>query len=36
MTIPNGEIRTRTGRARFEGVADLGEPGHVTLARTRT
>ncbi len=36
ITVPNGEIRTRAGRARFEGVADFTEPGHVTLlARVR-
>ena len=34
--LPSGEIRTRTGRAQFEGVADLAEHGHVTLvARVR-
>ena len=31
MAIPNGEISTRTGRMRFEGVADLAERGRVTL-----
>lgn len=31
MTIPNGEIRTPAGRARFEGIADLAERGYITL-----
>jgi len=31
MMIPNCEIRTLMGRARFEGVADLAERGQVTL-----
>lgn len=36
VAVPNGEIRTRTGRVRFEGVADLSELGRVTLlARVR-
>jgi len=36
INIPSGEIRTRSGRARFEGVADLSEPGNLTLlARVR-
>src|SRR6185295_9427749 len=36
INIPSGEIRTRSGRARFEGVADLSDAGHLTLlARVR-
>lgn len=31
LSIPNGEVRTQAGRVRFEGIADLGEPGHLTL-----
>ena len=31
VTIPNGEIRTGNGRASFEGLVDLGDPGHATL-----
>lgn len=36
MAIPNVEVRARTGRIQFEGVADLAEKGGVTLlARVR-
>ncbi len=31
LTIPNAEVRTRTGRVQLEGVADLTEIGNVTL-----
>jgi hypothetical protein len=31
MAIPNGEVSTRTGRMRFEGIADLAERGRVTV-----
>jgi hypothetical protein len=31
MAIPSGEVSTRTGRLRFEGIADLAERGRITL-----
>jgi hypothetical protein len=31
MAIPNAEVRAKTGRMQFEGVADLAEKGGVTL-----
>lgn len=31
IDIPNGEVRTITGDLKFEGVADLSEPGFMTL-----
>ena len=31
MAIPNAEVRARTGRVQFEGVADLSEQGAMTI-----
>ena len=31
LTVPSGEIRTASGRVRFEGVVDLAEMGKATL-----